>query len=174
MNADPQVMEHFPSTLDERETAALIDRIEAGFRERGYGLWAVEVIGEAPFAGFIGLQPVPDGFPFAGAIEVGWRLARPFWGRGLAAEGAGAAIDFAFDSLDVPELVAYTAARNARSRRLMERLGMARDPAEDFPHPGIAAGDPLCPHVLYRLPRAAWANARTRALSTRRGRPRAS
>ena len=89
--------------------------------------------------------------PFAPAVEIGWRLARPFWRRGLAAEGARAAIDFGFGSLGLAEIVAYTYQGNARSRALMERLGMARDPAEDFLHPALDPGEPLAPHVLYRL-----------------------
>lgn len=152
MSADPEVMEHFPAVLSRDESAALVRRIERCFEERGYGLWAVQVRADDAFAGFVGLDPVLDErLAFAPAVELGWRLARPFWGRGIATEAARAAIAFAFDELALRELVSYTAVRNARSRRVMERLGMRRDPAEDFAHPGIAAGDPLAPHVLYRL-----------------------
>jgi len=90
-------------------------------------------------------------FPFAPAVEVGWRLARAFWGRGLAFEASSAAVRFGLNDLGLSSLVAYTAAVNRRSRRLAERLGMRRDAAEDFIHPGIAAGQPLAPHVLYRI-----------------------
>jgi ribosomal-protein-alanine N-acetyltransferase len=151
MNADPCVMENFPAPLSRRESAAFIGRMESCFEDRGYGLWAVECSGEAPFIGCVGLLPVGNDLPFAPAVEVGWRLARAYWSAGLAKEAASAAIAFAFDRLRLRELVAYTAERNERSRRLMERLGMRHDPAEDFAHPGLTLGHPLAPHVLYRL-----------------------
>jgi RimJ/RimL family protein N-acetyltransferase len=151
INADPQVMEHYPAALSREESAALIERIAGSFEDHGYGLWAVEITGETPFAGYVGLDPVGIEVPFAPAVELGWRLGRNYWGRGIASEAANASIAFAFERLGLRELVAYTAAVNARSRRLMERLAMTRDPAEDFLHPRIAAGDRLAPHVLYRL-----------------------
>jgi len=144
-------MEHFPAPLSRAQSDTLIERIEAGFRERGYGLWAIELPGEADLIGFVGLIAVDPAMPFFPAVEIGWRLARPFWRRGLAAEGARAAIDFGFGSLGLAEIVAYTYQGNARSRALMERLGMARDPAEDFLHPALDPGEPLALHVLYRL-----------------------
>jgi RimJ/RimL family protein N-acetyltransferase len=151
MNADPRVMENFPAPLSRRESAVFIGRMEGCFEDCGYGLWAVELPGEAPFIGCVGLLPVGKDLPFAPAVEVGWRLARAHWGTGLAGEAASAAIAFAFDRLRLRELVAYTAERNERSRRLMDRLGMRHDPAADFAHPGLPLGHPLAPHVLYRL-----------------------
>jgi len=159
INADPQVMEYMPSTLTRERSAALIERFERFFEQHGYGLWAVEIPGEAPFAGYVGINPVEIDVTFAPAVELGWRLGRAFWGRGIASEAAIAAIAFAFERLGLGELVAYTAVINARSRRLMERLGMTHDPAEDFHHPGIPAGDPLSPHVLYRLSASHWRDA---------------
>ncbi len=151
MNADPEVMEHFPAPLSRAQSASFITRMQASMKDRGYGLWAVEMPGEAAFIGCVGLLAVDDDMAFAPAVEVGWRLARAHWGRGLACEAAAAALAFAFQDLALPALVAYTAERNMRSRRLMEGLGMRRDPAEDFSHPGLPAGDPLAPHVLYRI-----------------------
>jgi RimJ/RimL family protein N-acetyltransferase len=152
MNADAAVMEHFPAPLSAEQSDALVKRIERCFEERGYGLWAVEVLDEGVFAGFVGLEPVVDELlPFAPAVELGWRLAQPFWGRGIASETASAAVEFAFEQLALTDLVSYTAAINVRSRRVMERLGMRRDPAEDFVHPGLPARHQLAPHVLYRL-----------------------
>ncbi len=156
MNADPLAMEHFPSTLSRAESDAFAEHIERELERHGYGLWAVEMPGESPFVGFVGLIQVSDLMPFAPATEIGWRLARDHWGRGLAAEAARAAIAFGFDQLALAGIVAMTATSNARSRRLMERLGMRRDPTEDFTHPKIAAGDPLAAHVLYRLDAARW------------------
>lgn len=151
MNADPDVMEHFPGVMSRAESDALADRLEESIGTYGHGLWAVELVREAPFIGFVGVQWVSETMPFAPALEVGWRLARPYWGRSLAFEAARAALDFAFAQLGVGEVVAYTAARNARSRRLMERLGMRRDADGDFLHPGIDPSSPLQPHVVYRI-----------------------
>ena len=156
LNADPVVTEHFPAPLRPEESDALVDRIEAGFEERGWGLWAVEIPDRAAFAGFIGLNPATFDAPFTPAVEVGWRLAREHWGRGYATEGALGALAFGFDALALDEIVSFTTHGNARSRRVMERLGMHRDPADDFDHPNLPEGDPLQPHVLYRLDRATW------------------
>jgi len=156
MGADPEVMEHFPRTLTRAQSAQLIQTIELGFRERPYGLWALEVPGEASFGGFVGIIPVPEQMPFAPTTEIGWRMARPLWGRGLAHEAASAVIDRAFGELRLRELVAYTAACNNRSRRLMERLRMRRDPTEDFLHPSLTADHWLAPHVLFRLTASEW------------------
>lgn len=153
LNADPLVMEHFPATLSREESLAYIERQEASFDAHGYGFWAVEVVGEGLFAGFVGLQSVEDEMPFAPALELGWRLARPCWGRGYATEAAVAATRFAFSDLGLSELLSYTAEGNLRSRRVMERLGMRRDPSEDFSHPKLEPGHPLSEHVLYRLHR---------------------
>jgi RimJ/RimL family protein N-acetyltransferase len=153
MNADPQVMEHFPATLSRAEAALMLARLEAGFERDGYGFWAVELREDGALAGFVGLSPVPEDIPFAPAVEVGWRLARPYWGRGIAGEAAEAALGFGFATLGLEEIVAYTATGNERSRRLMERLGMSYDAGGDFDHPRVAAGDRLAAHVLYRLRR---------------------
>ena len=149
-------MEHFPETLSRAQSASLIERIERCFDEHGFGLWAVELTGKEPLIGFAGLAPVDIDVAFAPSVELGWRLAHPFWKQGLASESAAAAIDFAFDQLALRELVSYTAVGNLRSRALMQRLGMRRDPAEDFLHPALPAGHRLAPHVLYRLDAQRW------------------
>ncbi len=153
LNADPAVMEFMPATLSAAESAALIERIQAGFEADGFGLWALELPGEASCIGFAGLARVDFNVCFASAVEVGWRLARPFWGRGLATEGASAALAFGFEQCGLPQVVSFTAEGNRRSRAVMERLGMHHDPGEDFDHPLLAEGDPLRRHVLYRLDR---------------------
>ena len=157
MNADPVVMEHFPKVLTAAESLEMMMRIERAIERDGYGFWAVEVLDSGLVAGFVGLQWVTaPALAFAPTLEVGWRLDRRFWGRGIATEGALAAVAFAFAQLGVDEVVAYTAARNARSRRVMERLGMQRDACDDFLFPSLPADDPLAPHVLYRVGRAEW------------------
>jgi RimJ/RimL family protein N-acetyltransferase len=156
INADRSVMEHFPAPLAATQSAELLRRIEACFEANGYGLWAVELPGESSLAGCVGIVPVDVHVAFAPAVELAWRLAPAFWRRGLAREAAAAAIRFVFADLGLAELVAYTAAGNLRSRRLKERLGMSRDPAEDFVHPKLTPEHPLAQHVLYRIDPARW------------------
>jgi RimJ/RimL family protein N-acetyltransferase len=153
MNADPVVMEHFVSTLSAEETAAFVERIESAFEERGYGLWAVEVPGVASFIGFVGLAYQDFEAPFTPAVEVGWRLAQEHWGHGYATEGGRAAVRFAFEDLGLPDIVSMTAVGNTRSRHVMERLGLTRDPNDDFDHPAVPPGHAIRRHVLYRLRR---------------------
>ena len=151
MNADPRVMAHFSAALTREESDALADRIDAHFARRGFGAWAVEIPEVAPFAGFIGLA-VPDfDAPFMPSVEIGWRLAAEYWGNGYATEGARAALAFGFDTLGLAEIVSFTTPDNLQSRRVMERIGMMRDPADDFDHPNLPAGHPLRRHVLYRI-----------------------
>lgn len=151
LNADPVVMELFPAPLSAVESDAFMDRIEQHFDAHAFGLWAVELRGTEEFIGFVGLWPATFAAPFTPATEVGWRLARRFWGAGLAPEAAAAASADGFDRLGLEEIVSFTAAINLKSRRVMEKIGMTRDKAEDFEHPSVAEGDPLRTHVLYRL-----------------------
>lgn len=153
LNADPVVREHFASTLTRRESEAEIASFEERFEEHGYGLWAVEVPGVAPCIGFVGLNLTTFDAPFSPAVEVGWRLAREHWGHGYASEGARAALRFGFDTTDIDEIVSFTSPSNVRSWTVMERIGMTRDPADDFEHPRVPVGHPLRPHVLYRISR---------------------
>lgn len=151
MNADPEVMRYFQSTLDRTASDRLVERIRGLFERREFSPWAVEIPGTAPFIGFAGLF-VPDfNAPFMPCVEVGWRLAREHWGKGYATEAARAAMRHGFDQSGLEEIVAYTVERNAASRRVMEKLGMRRNPAEDFEHPKLEPGHPLRPHVLYRI-----------------------
>ena len=153
LNADPEVMEHFPSVLSRQESDALAARCRDHIADHGWGLWAVEVPGVAPFLGFVGLARPGFDAPFTPAVEVGWRLARPWWGRGYASEAARAALAFAFDDLGLDEVVSFTSVPNERSQAVMRRIGMTRDAADDFDHPNIREGHPLRRHVLYRISR---------------------
>ena len=153
MNADPQVMEFFPSTKSPEESAASAGRIRAQIEERGWGLWAAQLKETGEFIGFVGLQPVPDDLPPAPAVEIGWRLAVSYWGRGLATEAARSVVDYAFGVLGLDEIVSFTAEVNMRSRRVMERLGMEADPIR-FEHPRIEPGSVLRTHIVYRLKRS--------------------
>jgi RimJ/RimL family protein N-acetyltransferase len=160
LNADPEVMEHLPSVLTRAMSDAFVDRIRSHFDRHGYGLWALHVRATGEFIGYTGL--VLQTFPahFTPAVEVGWRLARAHWGQGYATEGARAALEVGFTRLGLDEIVSMTVPANARSRRVMERIGMTRDSADDFDHPRVPAGNPMRRHLLYRLSRADWAKAR--------------
>ena len=159
MSQDPEVMQHFPSLFTREQAEAALVRNATFIAEKGYGFWAVEVIGGAPFIGFCGIKDVPFDAPFTPAIEVGWRLARAHWGKGYATEAARAAIDHGFGTLALDEIVAFLLPANQRSAAVCERLGMRRDPSGDFDHPLIApgtmslGGQPQQRHILYRLSR---------------------
>lgn len=153
LNADPEVMEHFPAPLTREQSDALVDRIEAHLDEHGWGLWAVEVRESGRFCGFTGLARATFEAHFTPAVEVGWRLARWSWGHGYATEAARAALAHGFDRLGLDEIVSFTTTTNLRSQAVMQRLGMVRDEAGDFDHPNVPEGHRLRPHVLYRLRR---------------------
>jgi ribosomal-protein-alanine N-acetyltransferase len=157
LNADPLVMEFFPEPLSRAASDELVDRIEADFVRLGFGLWAVEIAGVAEFVGFVGLSEPTFTAHFTPAVEVGWRLARAFWGYGYASEAAAASVAFGFGSARLDEIVSFCVPENRRSRRVMERLGMTNDAADDFDHPRVPIGHRCRRHVLYRLERAEWA-----------------
>jgi len=152
LNADPVVMEFMSrGTLSRADSDAWVVRINDAWETNGYGLWAVEVLRGPAFVGFVGLADARFEAHFTPAIEVGWRLARASWGYGFATEGARAALRFGFQEAKLPEILTFTATANLRSRAVMERLGMKRDPAGDFDHPAVPDGHPVQAHVLYRL-----------------------
>lgn len=151
MNADPVVMEYYPSTLTRSQSDAFVERVEERFESDGFGLWAIEIQRTGAFAGYVGLWPATFEARFTPAVEVGWRLRRDAWGHGYATEAARLALADGFDRLGPDEIVSFTAAINQPSRRVMEKLGMRRDPVDDFDHPSVAAPSPLRPHVLYRI-----------------------
>jgi RimJ/RimL family protein N-acetyltransferase len=151
MNADPEVMRFLRAPLDRGESDAFAERSRTRLHEDGWGLWAVEEAGGAPFIGFVGLARQTFEAHFTPAVEVGWRLARSAWGRGYATEAARAAIAVGFGPAGLDQIVSMTAEINVKSRHVMEKLGMRRDPADDFDHPALTEGHPLRRHVLYRL-----------------------
>ena len=154
LNADPRVMEFFPGTLSREASDLLADRIEAHFEQHRFGPYAAELIEERAFIGYIGLAVPRFQAHFTPCVEIAWRLAAEYWGRGLATEGARAVMEQAFGELGLSELVSFTVPANVRSRRVMEKLGMTHDPTEDFDHPNLPVGHPLRRHVLYRLRRS--------------------
>lgn len=156
MGASPEVMKYFPALLSREESDAVATRIRARTEEFGFGFWALEIPGVTPFAGFVGLSVPGFEAHFTPCVEIGWRLAPAYWGKGYATEAASLALDFAFGERNLQEIVAFTAVQNSPSRRVMERLGMRHDSADDFDHPVLAQGHPLQRHVLYRITGEEW------------------
>ena len=156
MNVDPGVVEHLRGPMSRERSDDFVDRIERHWDEHGWGLWAVEVVDVAPFIGYVGLWPA--GYVVEGMVEVGWRLANEQWGHGYATEAAREALRFGFEEVGLDEIVSFTVPQNERSWRVMERIGLVRDPGGDFDHPRVdARANPhLVRHVLYRLSRDAW------------------
>jgi RimJ/RimL family protein N-acetyltransferase len=161
LNADPEVMEYMPKCLTPEESDQFARRIREGLARHGFGWWAVEVLGVSKFIGFTGLSVPSYETHFTPCVEIGWRLARKYWGFGYATEAARLAMDHGFRHAGLEEIVSFTFVGNLRSRRVMERLGMIRTQEDDFEHPRLPEGHRLRPHVLYRMGRAAWEQAKT-------------
>lgn len=149
LNADPRVMQHFPSTLSYEESAQMVARIKRHFEVHGFGLWAVEVKEQQQFAGFIGLSIPQFSASFTPCVEIGWRLDASFWNQGYASEGARAALEFGFTECQLEEIYSFTVPANVASIRVMKKIGMSY--RGQFAHPALAEDDPLKTHVLYRI-----------------------
>jgi RimJ/RimL family protein N-acetyltransferase len=160
LNADPRVMEHFPSTLTAQQSNEMVDRHTTLWHERGWGLWAVDRLDTGEFIGFVGLSSPTWTAHFTPCVEVGWRLAAAHWGHGFAGEAAVAAVDWGFDNVAEAgtEIVSFTTQGNANSRRVMHKLGFTHTAADDFDHPTVVGE--LRRHVVYRMQRSTWAASR--------------
>jgi len=164
INSDERVMEFFPFRLDRAEADTKMDEFRDWIAEDGYGFAAAEIAVTAECIGFVGLFDT-DHLPFlpAGTVEIGWRLAPEFWGKGYVTEAAETWLTYGFEKLGLDEIVSFAVEDNRRSTAVMERLGMTADPASDFDHPDIPDSHPhLKRHALYRLSRQDW-QARKRA-----------
>lgn len=159
LNGDPEVMRHFPQPLSAARSDAIMDAWQAHIEKHGWGFWAVERTLDGAFIGAVGIAHATFPAPFTPAVEIGWRLARPYWRKGYTLEAARRALQFGFEQLRLGEIVAFTLPANLPSWRVMERLGMSRNPMDDFEHPSVELGHPMRQHVLYRLPRSRWQSA---------------
>lgn len=163
LNADSKVREYFPRLLSRKESDDSVKIMSDHIQRLGWGFWAVSLIQTNEFIGFIGLQDVNFEAPFNNltpAVEIGWRLAFSYWGKGYATEGAKAALQYGFEKLNLREIVSFTAVKNVRSRHVMEKIGMHYDPKDDFDHPKLPDGHPLKRQVLYRFKSNEWQNPR--------------
>jgi RimJ/RimL family protein N-acetyltransferase len=155
MNADPEVMEYFPSVMNREQSDGFVERMREHFAEHGWGFWALALRDTGELIGYTGLR-LGKGLSCSPCFEAGWRLARVHWGAGYASEAAGACLDFAFNSLAAEEVVAVTALANVRSQAVMRRIGMRCDPAREFDHPRVSDGHPLKRHCLYSVGSGDW------------------
>ena len=153
LNSDARVMEFFPECLTRAHSDSLVDRINEHFKKHGFGLFAAELRKDQTFIGFVGVAVPSFKAHFTPCVEIGWRLAADYWGRGLATEGARAVVKYAFEELALDALVSFTVPKNIRSRRVMEKIGMTHDVSDDFDHPNLPERHPLRRHVLYRFRR---------------------
>jgi RimJ/RimL family protein N-acetyltransferase len=156
LNADPRVMEFLPGVLSREQSDRFMDYIEAQFLEHGFSLYAAELRQDQRFIGFIGMHVPKFQAAFTPCVEIGWRLAQDVWGQGLATEGGLAVVRHAIEVLGLKEIVSFTAIVNSKSQRVMQKIGMTRNPAEDFDHPKLPEGHLLQRHVLYRLSKSDW------------------
>ncbi|MFZ9009844.1 MAG: GNAT family N-acetyltransferase [bacterium] len=160
MNADPEVMRYFPATLNPEESVALLQRITEHQRINGYSLFALHLKESDAFVGWCGLMVVPFEAHFTPAVEIGWRLNKIFWGKGLATEAAEAVLRLGFLELGLSEIVSFTAELNQPSIRVMQKIGMQSEPKDAFDHPKLPTNHPLQRHILYRLTKSLWLEQR--------------
>lgn len=151
MGQDPRVMEFFPRLIGEEESRDYVTSFRQHFAENGFGLFAVELKENHQFIGFVGLARVPFETHFTPAIEIGWRLASQHFNKGYATEAAREVLRFAFEELQLNEIVSFTTLTNKPSQKVMAKIGMTHDAKDDFFHPKLPHDHPLSQHVLYRI-----------------------
>ncbi|MDQ8936872.1 GNAT family N-acetyltransferase [Acinetobacter rudis] len=149
MGLDPQVMRYFPNNLNETQSLKFIATVTSIIQQQGWGFWAVELKATGQFIGFVGLHHQPSQFEFSPCVEIGWRLARAFWQQGYATEAAQAALKYAFETLQLEKVVAFTAKLNSPSEAVMQKIGMHK--VDEFNHPKLPMQHPLQLHVLYEI-----------------------
>jgi len=152
---DKDVMEFFPKLQTQSESYEMAKRIQALIEDRGWGLWAVEIPNQHKFIGFVGLNIPKDNMPFSPCVEIGWRLSKHYWGKGYAIEAATKSLEYAFNKLNLTEVVSFTTLANVRSMAVMQKIGM-RNSGQNFMHPGIEASNPQREHVLYKISKSEW------------------
>ena len=152
INADPEVRRYYwPALLTPEESDSIIVACERELLAQGFGFVAVERRSDHALVGGVGFSWTDTEIPRGRQIEIGWIFARPYWGQGLAFEAATACLAWAPGRIPTQQVIGYTSAVNTPSRRLMEKLGMRHDPADDFDDVTVPEGNPLRPHVLYRV-----------------------
>ena len=149
LNADKDVMHYFPSVLTREQSDNLADKFQHLILDHGWGFWAVELKATGQFIGFTGLNIQPEQFIFSPCVEISWRFAKQYWHQGYATEAAKACLKFAFETLQLKEVVSFTAVHNTASEHVMQRLGMQA--MFEFNHPALTQESPLSRHILYKI-----------------------
>ena len=155
ISADKDVMEFYPNPLSQEESYKMATRIQSLIAERGWGFWALELPNQEDFIGFVGLHKPKETLPFSPCVEIGWRLAKEYWGRGYATEAAKESIKYAFNEINLEEVVSFTTLANARSQNIMQKIGMSNT-GNNFMHPDIECNHPRCEHVLFKITKSEW------------------
>lgn len=155
MCSDKDVMEFFPKLQTQSESYEMAKKIQALIEDLGWGLWALEIPNQHRFIGFVGLHIPKDNMPFSPCVEIGWRLSKQYWGKGYATEAAEKALEYAFNKLNLSEVVSFTTVANVRSMAVMQKIGMCNS-GQNFMHPNIEASHPQCEHVLYKISKSEW------------------
>ena len=155
LNSDPETMAFFPGQLSREESDAVAEKCQSLISKRGWGFWAVELKSSGEFMGFVGLHTPKPNLPFSPCVEIGWRLLKKYWGKGYATEAAQASLGYAFNTLNLNEVVSFTTVSNVRSRSVMQRLGFSNT-HQNFEHPDIDKGHLLSEHVLYKITKQEW------------------
>lgn len=150
INHDAAVMRWIGAPMTHDQTQAWVGRMQQTWQEHGLGLFVAELRATPGCIGYIGLSIPRFTAHFTPCVEIGWRLASQHWGQGLATEGARAVLAWARDDVHLPAVVSFTTRGNVASQRVMQKIGMQHNPADDFDHPMLPADHPLRPHVLYR------------------------
>jgi len=156
LNSDPEVMEFLPKILSAEESNSLAEKIINLISERGWGFWAVECKSDNSFIGFVGLHEPKYELPVNPCIEIGWRLAREYWGKGYATEAGNASLEFAFKTLNLNKIYSFTSVANKKSEAVMRRLQLVNTQS-NFDHPSIPIDSQYREHVLYKIDKKSWA-----------------
>ncbi|WP_370200300.1 GNAT family N-acetyltransferase [Roseibium sp.] len=155
--ADPVVMRYFPDVLTRDRTLKLIGMFRDCFEKHGVFYAPIELKASGEFIGFAGLDVHDEeALPIGGCVDIGWRLKRSAWGRGLASEAARAWLRFGFETIGYEEIVAFTVPGNIPSQKVMTRIGMTHDERGDFQHPKLPEGHAFKRHLLYRMTNDDW------------------
>jgi RimJ/RimL family protein N-acetyltransferase len=154
LNADLEVMEHFPKPLTEKETADFIDRLKKHYADNGFNYFATEVLDSGEFIGFIGLAFKDFKTEFTPAVDIGWRLKKSSWGNGYATEGASRCLEFGFNQLNLEKIIATCTEKNVKSENVMKKIGMGK--IGNFKHPLLEEYPEYQKCICYAVTKETW------------------
>lgn len=154
INANLEVMEHFPKPLTDKETTKFIQRLKNHYEKNGYTYFATEILESGELIGFIGLAFQDYKTDFTPAVDIGWRLKKSAWGKGFATEGAKKCIEFAFNELNLNNVISTCTKKNYKSESVMKKIGMEK--MGEFNHPKLKEYPEYENCVCYRINKNVW------------------